>query len=144
MPKYDANEALEVLGAFAEQKDPSSSYRAKDEAAKELLQQLAALDAKMIDLAAGEDPRFRHTTVSVGFSFAGARVTYAPTQGFIAFSGNDIKVPVPLRFNRARGIFEGEAVDTSRVPVPGELKDRRRDALAVLAEAIVEVLKKQG
>ena len=82
MAKYDAGAALEVLGTYAEQRDPSSTYRAKDEAAKELLQQLAALDAQMIDLAAGEDPRFRHMTVSVAFSFATARVTYTPTQGF--------------------------------------------------------------
>lgn len=143
MPKYDASAALEVLGVFAEQKNPSASGNAKIEAARELLAELAALDGKMVDLAAGFDPRFRGPTVAVSLSFAGARVTYSAGQDkFFAFIGDEVKVSVPLRFNRARGVFEGEELDTSRMPVPGGPDKMQRDALVVLAEAVVEAMKK--
>jgi hypothetical protein len=139
--KYDAGEALEVLGAFAEKKEPSGSAEAKDAAARELLAELAALDKKMAGMTAVRDPR----DGSVGISFmssVGATVLYASGKFGLIVEG--VKTQVPLRFNRGRGVFEGEAADTSRVPGPGDPKERRRDALAVIAETIVEAMKKQG
>ena len=144
MAKYDSAGALEVLGAYAEQKNPSSSYRAKEQAAQELLNQLAALDGQMVDLSAGADPRFRGPTVGVSLSFAGARVTYVSgRERFIVFTDDDTRVEVQLHFNRALGVFEGMQFESARAPVPGEPIERRRDALVVLAEAIVEVMKKE-
>jgi hypothetical protein len=143
MATYDADGALEILGAYAEQRSPSDSGSAKVEAVNELLRQLAALDGRMLDLAAGPDPRFRGFTVAVSLSFGGARVNYSASQNkFIAFVDDEIKVAAPLRFNRARGIFEGEEVDTSRWPIPGDPKERRRDALVVLVETVVQAMKK--
>lgn len=141
MGKYDAGEALEVLGAFAEKKDPSGSAEAKAAAARELLAELAALDRKMTALTAVQDPR----DGSIGISFmssVAATVFYSSGKFGVMVEG--VKTQVPLRFNRGRGIFEGEAPDMSRVPGPGEPKERRRDALAVIAETIVEAMKKQG
>lgn len=144
MAKYDSAGALEVLGVYAEQKDPASSHSLKEQAAQELLRQLAALDGQMVDLSAGADPRFRGPTVAVSLSFAGARVTYlAGRDRFVVFTGDDNKVEVQLHFNRVRGVFEGMQFESARAPAPGELIERRRDALVVLAEAIVEVMKKE-
>ena len=133
--------ALDILGAFAEEKEPSGSAEAKDAAARDLLAELAALDRKMVGMAAVRDPR----DGSIGVSFVssvGATVIYA--SGRFGVTVEHVKTQVPLRFNRGRGIFEGEATDASRVPGPGEPKERRRDALAVIAETIVEAMKKQG
>jgi hypothetical protein len=144
MPKYDAAAALDILGAYAEEKNPSGSYHEKDAAAKNLLEQLVALDGKMVDLVAVADPRYASMTVAVSCSFAGARVAYSQQSGAFVVFADDLKLPVPVRFNRARGIFEGEAVDESRVPAPGEEKGRRRDALAVIADVVVDAMKKRA
>lgn len=140
MAKYDAGVALEILGTYAEQKNPSASLDAKAAAARELLEELAAFDRKMVDLAARRNPG--DGSVALGFSFGGATVFFS--SGKFGVLVDDLKVQVPVRFNRARGVFEGEAIDELRVPVPGELKARPRDALGVIARTIVDAMKNVG
>lgn len=134
--KYDATQALEILGAYAEKKNPSASGDAKDAAAGELLEQIVALDGGAFDLRATRHPGLARVTVS--FGFGGATVQYA-SGNFLVLT-DSVKVPVPLVFNRVRRVFEGEALDSETNPVPGERRQKRRDALAVIADAIVQAL----
>ena len=85
-------------------------------AARELLDELAALDNRMLDLTAGRDPR--DGSVSLSLSFSGANVYYSSSGFSVTVDG--ARYPVPLRYNRAIGIFEGEATDDSRAAVPGD------------------------
>lgn len=75
MAQYDATAALEVLGAYAEQRNPSASIEAREAAAKELLNEVAALGkGRMLDLAAGPLPGYARATVAIGFSFSTVNV----------------------------------------------------------------------
>jgi hypothetical protein len=143
MLTYDAQGALDILGAFAEKQNPSGSLREKDLAARRLLEEFASLDGQMADLTAIVDTRYQQAAVAVSVGFASAVVTYMPRAAEFVVLVDDIKFPVPVRFNRARNAFEGDVMDASRVPTPGEPKECPRDALTVIAEVVVEALKKQ-
>jgi hypothetical protein len=133
-------EALEILGRYAEGKNPSASLDAKFAAAAKLLKRVEGLDNQMPGLTAERDG----DTVAVTFGFGTVLVQYNRHQGKFAVreaDGNKWR-EVPLVFNRARANFEGSAVDSTTVPVPGEPKEKRRDALAVIAEVIVDAIEK--
>ncbi len=134
--EYDAAEARQILGAYAEKKNPTRSSEARETAAKLLLDQLQEkLDKSMADLAAVRQP---DGSVAIGFSFGGVRVRYISGRFLVTADEYSKPITVPVVFNRGLGIFEGEEFDTKTNPVPGATKERRRDALAVIVEAVVK------
>jgi hypothetical protein len=136
--KYDSMQALEILGAYAEEKNPTRGMDAREAAAVALLEELRSLDKRVVDLAA---VRQHDGSVAIGFSFGGATVTYMSGRFHCAADEHSKPVPIPLVFNRARNVFEGTTVDATRVPVPGEPVQKKRDALAVIADALVATIR---
>jgi hypothetical protein len=136
MAKYDEREALEILGAYAEKSEPHTSDPQKKTAATELLEAVAAL--KLPGLAT----RREDDSVWIGFSGDVVRVVLARGNHFLVVTETNKPHEVPLVFNRATLKFESKNLDqSSRIPVPGEPKEKRREALAEIADLVVKVLK---
>lgn len=136
MATYDDAEAKQILaraaGKFVEH--PQAKY---DESA-ELLKALVALNGVggfKISVHGNE------VEVQLGTRPALALVHYDITKGSFIINGQGGPVAVSLRFDPVLNRFEGETNDTYRNPQPGQ-PTPSREALAVLVEAICEVLTK--
>lgn len=136
MAKYDDREALTILGAYGDEVEPRWVAAEKRVAAEELLDAVAAL--KLPGLATRRDG----DVVWIGFGTNEVRVAHARGGHFLVVTEMNKPREVPLVFNRGAGRFESPNLETvRRVPVPGEPVERRREALAEIAEMVVNVLK---
>jgi hypothetical protein len=139
--KYDETQALEILGAYAEERNPARSIDAREAAATVLLEQLRRLDKRFVDLAA---VRNSDGSVAIGFSFGSAKVSYLSGRFYCQADEHSKRVAIPLSYSRARNIFEGTTPEATTVPVPGDPVEKKRDALAVIAEAIVATIRAEN
>jgi hypothetical protein len=129
-------EALEILGRYDEAREPSAYAEAKTAAALKLLADVEAFDKKLPNL---RTQHVSNDTIAVNLFTGGVLVQYNVRNMMFAVRAGGDWSPVPLAFNPARGTFEGRDADRA-TPTPGEPKDKRRDALAVIAEAMVKAM----
>lgn len=66
-------------------------------------------------------------------------ISYSPSEKGFVYRGAGSHAPIrlPIAFNPALGIFEGEKYDDDIIPVPG-LPRARKDALAVIVRYVLD------
>lgn len=134
------SEALYLLDQFISKSElgPALQERRK-QALKDLFNQILTLDGK----AGISAMRDSETTIIFGVGATAKCVVLTPD-----YYGNGIRYGTDpkasqtelikgLRFNAATFKFEGTADDEFYVPIPGEPRQRKRDALAVIVEALL-------
>ncbi|HEX7624597.1 MAG TPA: hypothetical protein VF400_13560 [Anaeromyxobacteraceae bacterium] len=133
---YDVARAREFLDAYGQKVNPSSVAGERQKAATTLL---AAL------LGAGENiPGIRMRVVPGKNSvevegLRGSVVVECTPDGNVVVDTGNGKFPVPIEFDRSVGRLVGTELDDAVAPMPGHRK-QRRDALAVVAELVVNAL----
>ena len=136
MANYDDREALEILAAYGDETESHTVSEQKKEAASELLDAVASLKLP------GLDTRREGDSVWIGFTANAVRVLLTRGNQFLVATSTNRLHEVPLVFNRVTLKFESKNPDQSgRIPVPGEPKEKRREALAEIADAVVKALK---
>lgn len=130
--RYDDTEARSLLVDYAA--DQQKRTRLRDQDAKALLEELAALEGFLGFRAHFSDP----WELDVAIGSARARVIYTQEAGFMVYGRGGARTEIALRFNPLEQRYEaGE--DTFFLPEPGKPR-RRRSALAALVEGVLAQL----
>lgn len=142
MGKYETDEALEMFGALVA--DEAGALEARAGAARELLQELADVAAKVPCLSATRGPGGDVVIVRAGAHGAAVRTTRDGSISVARMFGPQILEnstrEVPLLYDPAAKKLFGKGFEPDRAPVPGARRPRR-DGLAAVVAAIVERLK---
>jgi hypothetical protein len=140
---YDDKEAVRTLANARAAKFPDE-YRAKRlSAAEQLLK--AAIDAAVQAGWKASKDRQGDDIIEARPGVSGVVWIKASDEGIHVghtfFGGQHQSLGVAaLEFDPAGDEWRGKEEDTDRIPVPGERKDRRKDALVVVAELLAKAL----